>query len=113
MKTRFLSILALAAPAVFAQVSIQDALVKHWKVTGDFTIAVAKLMPPDEYAFRPVPEELSFGQLMIQIAGANVNACALASGMPRPAIPADISAAVKEEKKDIDKAADVAFLTSS
>jgi len=33
--------------------------------------------------------------------------------MPRPAIPADISAAVKEEMKDIDKAAAVAFLTSS
>jgi hypothetical protein len=112
MKTALLTMLALAAPA-FSQVSIQDALVKHWKVTGDFTIAVAKLMPADQYAFRPVPEELSFGQLMIQIAGANLNACANASGMPRPAIPSKISEAVKEEKKDIDKDSAIQFMTDS
>ena len=112
MKTPLLTILALAAPA-FAQTSIQDALVKHWKVTGDFTIAVARLMPPEDYAFRPVPEELSFGQLMIQIAGANLNACATASGMPRPGIPAKISEAVKEEKKDVDKDSAIQFLTDS
>ena len=78
MKKLFL-ILALAIPA-FSQSSIKDALVKHWKVTGDFTVAVAKLMPADQYGFRPVPVELSFGQLMVQIGGANLNACALASG---------------------------------
>ena len=96
MKTNFLIILALVAPAM-AQSSIQDALVKHWKVTGDFTMAVAKLMPEDSYSFRPVPEELSFSQLMIQVAGANLSACSIASGMARPAIPAKILQAVREE----------------
>ena len=60
-------------------------------------------MPADQYGFRPVPEELSFGQLMIQIAGANMSACSNASGMPRLAVPDKIAQGVKDEKKDVDK----------
>src|SRR5277367_6794688 len=101
MKHIFLT-LTLAIPA-FSQASIKDALVKHWKVTGDFTVAVAKLMPADQYGFRPVPAELSFGQLMVQIAAANVGACATASGMARPTVPAHLAAALKDEKIDVDK----------
>jgi len=104
--------LALAAPA-FSQSSVKDALVKHWKVTGDFTVAVAKLMPADQYAFRPVPVELSFGQLMVQIGGANVGACATASGMSRMAIPAKLGEALRDEKIDVDKDAAVKFLADS
>ena len=47
MTKRLLMLAALALPA-FAQTTLKDALVKHWKVTGDFTIAVAKLMPADQ-----------------------------------------------------------------
>jgi uncharacterized damage-inducible protein DinB len=103
---------ALIIPA-FAETSIKDALVKHWKVTADFTISVAQLMPAESYSFRPVPEELSFGQLMVQIAGANANACANASGMQRPAPPAQIAQAIREKKADIDKDGAVQFLTAS
>src|ERR1051326_7494774 len=81
--TSITGIIALAVPA-FSQNSIKDALVKHWQVTSDFTIAIAKQMPAESYGFRPVPEELSFAQLMVQIAGANVGACGLASGMTPP-----------------------------
>jgi hypothetical protein len=105
-------LLALAVPA-FSQTSITDALVKHWKITADFTIAVAKKMPADGYAFRPVPEELSFSQLMVQIGGANISACSNASGMARPTIPAKITQAVKEEKIDLDKDTVVQFLSDS
>lgn len=111
MKHIFLT-LALAIPA-FSQTSIKDALVKHWKVTGDFTLAVAKLMPADQYGFRPVPIELSFGQLMVQIGGANLNACANASGMKRPGIPTKLTDALKDEKIDIDKDTAVKFLSDS
>ncbi len=111
MKHIFL-ILALAIPA-FSQTSIEDALVKHWKVTGDFTLAVAKLMPADQYGFRPVPIELSFGQLMVQIGGANLNACSQASGMTRPGIPTKLTDALKDEKVDIDKDTAVKFLSDS
>jgi hypothetical protein len=107
-----LLILALAIPA-FSQSATKDALVKHWKVTGDFTIAVAKLMPADQYGFRPVPVELSFGQLMVQIGAANVGACAAASGMARPDVPAKLAAALKDEKIDVDKDTAVKFLSDT
>jgi hypothetical protein len=107
-----LTTLALATSA-FSQTTLKDSLVKHWKVTGDFTVAVAKLMPADQYAFRPAPEELSFGQLMIQIAGANMSACSNASGMPRMTVPEKIAQGVKDEKKDVDKDMAIQFLTDT
>jgi hypothetical protein len=107
-----LIVLTLSIPAL-AQTSIPDSLVKHWKVTSDFTIAVAKKMPADSYSFRPVPEELSFSQLMIQIGVANVSACSFASGMARPAIPAKLSQALKDEKVDGDKDTVVQFLSDT
>lgn len=114
MKTLFTSMLALAIPA-FAQNTVKDALVKHWKVTSDFTIAVAKQMPAESYSFRPVPEELSFAQLIVQIAGANVGACSQASGMTAPAIPEKIQKAMRDEKAPIDIGKDeaVQFLTDT
>lgn len=112
MKTILLTMLAVAVPAM-AQNDIKDALVKHWKTTGEFTIAVAKLMPDDSYGFRPVPEELSFSQVMVQVAGANISACSVASGMKRPTIPSNILQAVRDEKVDVDKATVLKFLTDS
>ena len=94
MKKNLLTLLMLSLPAL-AQTTVKDSLAKHWKVTADFTIAVADKMPADGYSFKPVPEELSFGQLIVQIAGANMSACANASGMPRPAVPPAIAASPK------------------
>lgn len=112
MTKKVLTIFALALPAL-AQTSIKDALVNHWKVTTDFTIAVAKQMPADQYNFRPVPEELSFGQLMVQIGAANVSACIAASGMQAPASPSNLTDALKDEKKDVEKDAAVQYLTDT
>lgn len=113
-KTLLTSMLALALPAL-SQTTIKDSLVKHWKVTSDFTIAVAKQMPAESYGFRPVPEELSFAQLIVQIAGANVSACSQASGMTAPAIPEKILKAVRDEKAPIEIGKDeaVQFLTDT
>ncbi|HEY1341765.1 MAG TPA: DinB family protein [Bryobacteraceae bacterium] len=112
MKKRVLTLLAVAGCAA-AQTTIKDALVKHWKTTGEFTIAVAKLMPADSYGFKPVPEELSFGQLMIQIAVANVGACANASGMKRPATPEKLTQALRDEKVDVSKDDALQYLADS
>ena len=121
MKIKPLAVLfaaaALSASPSFAQSSggdvIKDALVKHWKTTGDFTIAVARMMPAADYSFRPVPEELSFGQLMIQIAVANVGACANASGMTRPPTPPELMKALRDEKINAEKDAAVKYLTDT
>ena len=92
-----LTTLALVLPA-FSQSTVKDALVKHWKVTGDFTIAVAKAMPADSWGFRPVPQEMSFGELVAHIAGANLSACSNAGGVARPAIPENILKAVADKQ---------------
>jgi hypothetical protein len=109
-----LSILAVPALAqsTVPSSTIKDALVKHWKTSGDFTIAVAKLMPADSYGFKPVPEELTFSQVVIQVAGANLNACANASGTKRPDIPKPIIDALNG-KGEVDKDTIVQFLSNS
>jgi hypothetical protein len=86
--------------------------VKHWNTSKDFTIAVAKLMPADNYGFKPVPEELSFSQVLIQVPGANLNACANAGGTKRPEIPKNIMDAATR-KGDVDKDTIVKFLGDS
>jgi uncharacterized damage-inducible protein DinB len=108
-KTGLLTFFALAIPAL-SQTSIKDALVKHWKVTGELTIAVAEAMPAADYNFRPNPEEMSFGQLMAHIGASDRNACANASGMPAPALPEKIADYAKDTKLDVDKDTATAFL---
>lgn len=100
--------------SIFAQDAMHDALVKHWKASAELTIAVAKAMPAENYDFKPVPEEMSFGQLMDHLAVADLGACALASGVQRPAIPEKISASVKDQKAPVpDKDAILAFLNDT
>jgi hypothetical protein len=53
---------------------------KHWQMAKEFTLAVADAMPAEGYKFKPVPEELSFGQLMMHIAAQNSDSCATATG---------------------------------
>ncbi len=113
MKTNLLTVLALAVPAL-AQTTVKDALAKHWKTSGDFTIAVATTMPAESYNFRPNPEEMSFGQLMAHIAGVNLNACANASGLTRPALSPKIAEWAKAPQKvEVDKDTAVQFLRDS
>jgi uncharacterized damage-inducible protein DinB len=113
MKTKLFALIALALP-VFAQTGIKAALAKHWKASGDLTIAVAKAMPAESYNFRPNPEEMNFGQLMAHIALANVAACSRASGMPRPEVPDKIMAWNKDPNKiDIDRDMAIQFLTDT
>ena len=104
-------ILALTLPAP-AQTTVKDVLVKHWKTSGDFTLAVARAMPADSYNFRPVPEEMSFGQLMAHIGGINLYACANASGLARPALAPKIAAWAKDtEKVEVDRDTAIQFLS--
>lgn len=98
MKRVVLAILVLAAPAA-AQTPQEDTLLKHWKTSGEFTLAVANAMPADDYNFRATPEEMSFGQLMAHIGLADRNACANASGLTPLPLPAAIGAFAKDFAK--------------
>ena len=107
MTKRLLTLIAVALPAL-AQTTVHTALVKHWKTSGDFTVAVANAMPSDGYDFSPFPAEPSFGTTLIQMAVANRNACEEASGLlPKPAIPLNLTGAAKTH---IDKETVVHFL---
>jgi uncharacterized damage-inducible protein DinB len=112
MKTSLFAVLALSLPAL-AQTTVKDALIKHWKTTGEFTLAVAKTMPGEGYNFRPNPEEMSFGQLMAHIAGVNLNACSNASGMTKPEMPPKIAEWAKDRKVEVDRDTAVQFLSDS
>ncbi len=113
MKTTLLTILTLTIPA-FAQTTVKDALIKHWKTTGEFTLAVANAMPAETYNFRPNPEEMSFGELMAHIAAVNNNACSNASGMERPALPPKIAEWSKDTVKiEVDKDVLLPFMRDS
>ena len=108
MKKTLLTLLALAAPAL-SQTTIKDALIKHWKATGELTLAVADAMPAADYNFRPNPEEMSFGQLMAHIALADRGACANASGMTAPEVPGQVAAFAKDNKIEVDKETAITF----
>jgi uncharacterized damage-inducible protein DinB len=109
-----LIVMGLSAVPIFAQASVKDALAQHWKVSGEFTVAVAEAMPADSYTFRPNPEEMTYGQLMAHIANANENACANASGLPRPAMPAALAAWSKaQQATDVSRDDALSFLKNT
>jgi uncharacterized damage-inducible protein DinB len=113
MKTRlsFATILLVCAIPAFAQTTVKDALARHWKTSGEFTVAVADAMPAEDYNFRPNPDEMSFGQVMAHIAMADLGACANASGLPRPELPAKIAEwSNSKGKAEVPKDAAVPFL---
>jgi uncharacterized damage-inducible protein DinB len=97
-----------------AQTTPKDILLKHWKTSGDFTVAVANAMPSDAYTFRPTPEEMSFGELMAHIAALDRNACANASGLTPPALPTKIEEWTRDTAKvDVEKETAIQFIKES
>ena len=78
-----LALAALAAAPLFAADFGQE-FAKHWAIAKDLTIAVANTMPADGYDFKPNPEEMSFGEQMVHIAGGNYSYCARMSGEKSP-----------------------------
>src|SRR5512135_3234235 len=60
---------------------------KHFGALGELSVAVAQAMPPEQYAFRPHPESMDFGQLMSHIATTNYQFCAGLKESDPPALP--------------------------
>ena len=46
--------------------------VHDWQISKQFTIDVANAMPAELYSFKPNADEMTFGEQMVHIAGANV-----------------------------------------
>lgn len=60
---------------------------KHFSALSKLSVAVAQAMPEDKYGFRPHPESMSFGELMVHIATTNYQFCSGLSDSAAPAVP--------------------------
>ena len=110
---KFVIVAALAAfaiPAVEAQGL--DTFRKHWKLSGEFTLDVAKTMPAENYTFKPNDEEMDFGRVMIHIGMANNNAFAIFGGKDNPT-PQALIGKYKDPKSTFKKEEVIGFLTDS
>ena len=95
----------ITLPMLGAENDCKAMFAKHWQTAKEFTLAVADAMPPEAYGFKPNPEELSFGQLMMHIAGQNSASCATATGTkPLPGTS-------EATPPDTDKPTAIRFLT--
>lgn|SRR5262249_17664812 len=109
-RTLLAALAALVTLPATAQTPDKGVLSKHWKTSGEFTLAVAEAMPAENYTFRPTPEEMSFGQLMAHIGGSTRNACTQASGLTPAPLPPAIEAFAKDAKVEVGKEIAVPFL---
>jgi len=50
-------------------------------------VGSAEEMPADKYAYKPTPQQMSFGQLMLHVATSNEFMCSSISGQPQPKEP--------------------------
>jgi uncharacterized damage-inducible protein DinB len=71
-----LLVLMLSVSASFAAATPAAEYAQHFEALSKLSIAVAQAMPSDEYSFRPHPESMTFGELMLHIASTNYSFCA-------------------------------------
>jgi len=97
-----------------AESDFKALFAKHWQISKEFTLAVAEAMPAESYDFKPNPEEMSFGELMIHIAKSNSDAFADVAGTEALARPSgtDKKTAIKFLTDSFDRCAkDFAAMT--
>lgn len=82
-----LALALLATPVVAsAQAAhpVSDALRQTVQHAAKNMVAAAQEMPANKYSYRPTPKQMSFGQLVLHVTGANAFMCSSISGKPRP-----------------------------
>ena len=73
----------LAAQATQAN-PVSGALKSDMQGAQRNLIAAAEAMPADKYGFKPTPAQMSFGQLVLHVAGSNEFMCATIAGTKAP-----------------------------
>jgi uncharacterized damage-inducible protein DinB len=68
-KIILLSCLLMSAKALQGQDSFLSDYKIKWKDAMDYTLEFAKAMPEEKYSYKPVPEEMTFGEQLKHIAG--------------------------------------------
>jgi uncharacterized damage-inducible protein DinB len=93
---------ATAAP-MLAQMDVKATVLKHLKVSREFTLKVADQMPEASYNFKLTPPQMSFAEQMAHLAGSlTVFVSPFSGAQPSQAKPASMN------KKDV-----VAFVGKS
>jgi len=113
MRIRMLGLLCavlVRPPVIAAQNDSKAIFLKHWQVAREFTLAVAEAMPAEGYGFRPNPDELNFGQLMVHIAAQNSDSCATSPGTePPPSMPSSTTNPPPTDKQTAIKLLTISF----
>lgn len=81
------SLALFAAQAAAVPITSAGEYAKHFSALSKLSVAVAQAMPEDKYGFRPHPESMSFGELMVHIATTNYQFCAGLKDSAAPATP--------------------------
>ncbi|HEY9427685.1 MAG TPA: DinB family protein [Gemmatimonadaceae bacterium] len=63
---------------------VSDALRASLTRAEENLVAAAKAMPPDKYSYAPTPAQMSFGKLVLHVAGSNNFMCSTISGNKAP-----------------------------
>jgi hypothetical protein len=63
---------------------VSDALRTSLKRAEENLVAAAKEMPADKYGYAPTPAQMSFGKLVLHVAGSNNFMCSTISGSKAP-----------------------------
>lgn len=63
---------------------VSNAVRKIMERRAKVMIAAAEAMPADKYSFRPTPEQITFGHLVLHTAGANNFLCSSIAGTAAP-----------------------------
>jgi uncharacterized damage-inducible protein DinB len=104
-------VLAVAAGAQTTPInSVLDMpeFVRDWQISKQFTLDVANAMPAEFYSFKPNPEEMTFGEQMIHIAGSNVFRFNQITGI-KPPFPFDPAKPPAADKQNVLKLLDQSF----
>ena len=78
---------AACVPAVAGPNDFKTLFAKHWQISKEFTLAVADAMPAENYDFKPNPEEMSFGEMMFNVAKSDSEAFANVAGIAPLPVP--------------------------
>ena len=100
--TLLLAFVLAVAYGADAQAATEYA--QHLNALSKLSVAVAEAMPLEQYAFRPDPGSMTFGEVMTHIAATNYAFCAGLKDVDSPTLPSPA---------DKDKDAIVKFLSGS
>ena len=80
-------LLAALLPVIAAAQSsspVADAFRNEVKSRGKNLMAAAEIMPADKYGFKPTPAQMSFGDVVLHLAGGNDAFCSAIGGVKAP-----------------------------